>query len=877
MGKPLRLRRYVFGLGTAWTVVISASLGWNLLQMRHDLLERARMEARGSSDKDLLLQRWAAGHGGVYVPATDETPPNPNLAHINERDIETPSGRRLTLMNAAYMMRQLYSKSRERHDLRGHFTSLKPIRPGNAPDPWERTALEAFERGETEVSAVEKLDGKSYMRLMRPMITEVRCLKCHAEQGYKVGDVRGGFSVSVPLSPYLAQIPSRVLPLILGHGFIWILGLLGLVVFARTIRARVREREQAEDAVRRSEERYRAVSELTSDFAYALRMEEDGRLVSEWVTGALAQITGFTADEIRARGGWESLVAPEDKAIAQRQRQSLLAGEASTVEYRILSKNGEVRWMRDRAHPLWDKERGRVTHILGAVEDVTERTQAELDLRSSYETVVTILESIDAEVYVSDLQTYEILFMNKKMRESFGDDLVGKTCWKEFRHESQPCPHCTNPKLVDTGGRPTGVQVWEGYNPVSQRWYINHDRAVRWLDGRLVRLQVSTDITERKKMESELRKAEKLESIGVLAGGIAHDFNNLLMGIMGNISLARLQTKPGTQVFELLEQTEQASARATSLTKQLLTFAKGGEPILKATSMAGILEESAEFALRGSNVKSDLAVPEDLWPAEVDAGQISHVFHNLVLNANQAMPDGGTLRIRAKNVEVGPDHALRLTPGRYVAISVQDEGAGIPPDHLSKVFDPYFTTKQSGTGLGLATAYSIVQKHSGDITVDSPPGGGTTFRVYLPASDKDLPRAGPAMEVPVVGKGRILIMDDEEAVRDVALGMIQALGYDGVGAGDGGETIELYRQAEEGGQPFEAVVLDLTVRGGMGGKETVRHLLELDPGVRAIVSSGYSTDPVMSDFEQHGFKGVVAKPYRVSELSEALRRVIREE
>ena len=385
---------------------------------------------------------------------------------------------------------------------------------------------------------------------------------------------------------------------------------------------------------------------------------------------------------------------------------------------------------------------------------------------------------------------------------------------------------------------------------------------------------VFRDATEKQKLEEEILKAGKLESVGILAGGIAHDFNNILTAITGNISLAMRDIKPSDAIFRRLVDAESACLRAKELTYQLLTFSKGGAPVKKTVSVSEIIEDSARLALAGSNVRCKISVPDDLLPADVDEGQISQVINNLLINAVEAMPGGGVITVRAENLTAGKGDALPLAYGKYLKISIQDQGTGILPGHLRKIFDPYFTTKQKGSGLGLAICYSIVKKHDGHISVESVLGSGTTFSIYLPASSKEPARKKDSREEPIRGEGKILVMDDEAIVRDVTGQILKHLGYDVEFAGDGSEAIELYRKAKESGKPFDLVIMDLTVPGGMGGKEAILRLIEIDPDVRAIVSSGYSDNLVMSDFRQYGFKGVVAKPYKIQQLALALHNVL---
>jgi PAS domain S-box-containing protein len=383
---------------------------------------------------------------------------------------------------------------------------------------------------------------------------------------------------------------------------------------------------------------------------------------------------------------------------------------------------------------------------------------------------------------------------------------------------------------------------------------------------------VCRDITENRKLEGELHKASKLESLGLLAGGIAHDFNNILTGIFGNVSLAKM-IATDESVRERLDKAEESCMRAKEMTSQLLTFAKGGAPIKRLRAVPQLLKASCDLAVLGSNVRCDFIFTPGLWPIEADAGQITQVFNNLALNAVQAMPEGGTITVRAENVPPGAKPGLPLSASHYVKISIQDQGPGIPPQHLARIFDPFFTTKHKGRGLGLATAYSVVRKHEGLIEVESKLNQGTTFQVYLPASAQELPTDSQEQGKWLTGQGRVLVMDDEPDILSFSHVVLKRLGYEAELARDGAEAIRRYREAAEGGKPFSAVIMDLTIPGGMGGKEAIKRLLELDPKARAIVSSGYSNDPVMAEFQKHGFRGVVAKPYQIHELAKVLREV----
>lgn len=392
--------------------------------------------------------------------------------------------------------------------------------------------------------------------------------------------------------------------------------------------------------------------------------------------------------------------------------------------------------------------------------------------------------------------------------------------------------------------------------------------------ARNMRLDIFTDITERESLQNRLLNAQRLESLGVLAGGIAHDFNNILTGIMGNISMARMVLAAPDKSSRLLDNAEKATLRASELATQLLTFAKGGAPVKKTVSIRKIVEESISLALRGTNVKGVLELPGCLHDLDADEGQISQVLNNIVINAVQAMPGGGEIVVQGSNVVLEMENGFLLPPGTYVDLSFADQGCGMPEDVLQKIFDPYFTTKPGGIGLGLASAHSIIKRHGGHVEASSRAGEGTTFTLLLPSTGTTSPGSDVCDRAVLDGAGAggsVLVMDDEETIRALASEMLGHLGYEVATCSSGEEAIHKYRMAQEGNQPFSLVIMDLTIPGGMGGRESAKKILALDPCARLIASSGYSNDPVMADFRDYGFCGSIAKPYTLDELMQVVQ------
>lgn len=391
--------------------------------------------------------------------------------------------------------------------------------------------------------------------------------------------------------------------------------------------------------------------------------------------------------------------------------------------------------------------------------------------------------------------------------------------------------------------------------------------------------QIREQMERQARLEAEVQHAARLESLGVLAGGIAHDFNNLLTVIIGNLSLVMLDKKIAVSAGEFLKEIERASHRARDLAKQLLTFAKGGDPLRATVALPEIVREAAGSMLHGSSVRCDYDVPQDLWSANVDKDQITQAIQNLTLNAIEAMPKGGFIRISLANEEIPKGASSPLAPGRYVRVRISDSGEGIKPEFLSRVFDPYFSTKKAGGGLGLATVYSIIKRHDGRIEVESTPGRGATFTFWLPAGDAVAPMPPPpapaaAPTVLALRAARVLLMDDEESVRYLGAALLMQMGLKPTTVNDGAEAVKEFSAARIAGQPFDLVILDLTIPGGMGGREAMEQIRRLDPNVPAIVSSGYSNDPVLANFASYGFQAIVPKPYEIDELMETVRRLL---
>jgi PAS domain S-box-containing protein len=627
----------------------------------------------------------------------------------------------------------------------------------------------------------------------------------------------------------------------------------------------VATRTKAMMALENDIEKYQSLVDNARDLIHSVR--PDGSFL--YVNQAWKNTLGYSDKDLSGL----KLMDIVDKSFRDKCRsifQELIAGDnIDRNETVFVTKDGRKIIVEGQCTTHFQD--GKATKMTGFFRDISDRSRNEAALRESEMRYRTLFENAHDIIQIIRPDG-KLLYVNNAWRQTFGYSEEETKNLSIFDIISPDCQnHCQ-----DTFGKVISEEKTHYINTVftdknGKNVIIEGNAICTFEDGNPLYTQcIFRDITEKKKMEEELIKAQKSESIGVFAGGIAHDFNNLLQAIIGNISLAKMYINPQDKAYERLERTEKASMLAKNLTQQLLTFSKGGEHIKTVTSISEILEEATSFSLRGSKVKCQFQMAKDLLPVEVDKGQLSQVAQNLAINANQAMPDGGLLIIKAINITMSGHNVFNLPAGKYIKITFKDQGSGISKEHIAKIFDPYFSSKKTGSGLGLAISYSIIHNHGGLITADSAPGQGATFTIFLPAAHKPALSEKKSADHPATPKGRFLLLDDEEIVRDVLREMLIVLGCEADEATDGRQAIALYKKAAKKGTPYSGVIMDLTIPGGMGGKETLAKLKEIDPEVKAIVSSGYANDPTMANFREHGFCGVIPKPYKVEDLSKTL-------
>jgi PAS domain S-box-containing protein len=628
--------------------------------------------------------------------------------------------------------------------------------------------------------------------------------------------------------------------------------------------------KKAEKSLCESEEKLKNLFDSCSAGIMTYSLEDDGRLVFTGFNQAANDILGVDCSQYIGRTIEEAFPPLAETEVPDRYRRACIEG---------------IPWQTEQIN--YEDE-----HIKGAFEvnafqtapgmmatmfrDITSRKQADEKLRQSEERFRSLVENISLGVSMLNPRM-EILAMNRQMQQWFPDVDVSKNpiCHHAFNDppSEECCSYCPVVRSFSDG------LIHEAVTDTPTEDGIKHYRVlstpIKDSDGSVTHvIEVVEDITERLKMEEELHRSKKIESIGILAGGIAHDFNNLLTAIMGNISLAKRFIETDSKAYERITATEKATHRAQDLTYQLLTFSRGGAPILKSVAIDQMIHDSINFALSGTNISYSLTADSELWPVIADEGQVGQVMQNITTNAVEVMPHGGKLHISIKNYEIVEQNGLSLQPGKYLKITIQDQGPGISKEHQEKIFDPFYSTKSNGNGLGLAICFSIIKKHKGLITFETGEDSGTCFDIYLPASEKLPEPITDKKEDVIHGKGRILVMDDNESVLETASEMLCHVGYQVELAKDGIEAFNFYRKAMEAEQTYDVVILDLTVPDGMGGREAMQNILELDPDAKGIVSSGYSNAPVMTEYKKHGFSGMVKKPYRLGNLSRTVSEVI---
>ncbi|MBD3420469.1 MAG: PAS domain S-box protein [Chitinivibrionales bacterium] len=633
----------------------------------------------------------------------------------------------------------------------------------------------------------------------------------------------------------------------------------------------IAERKMQEQVLKDTLERYRALFDRSTSWVFIY----DFRGTILEANGVMLSTLGYSKNELGQIKIAELLDRGEYAKFETDTEKLKKAGkQEEPVEYTVRKKDGGTICIESEASVIYEK--GKPIAIQGIARDITERKKAEESLYESEEKYREVVERTNDGICI--IQDMQIAFANTtfaRMLEYNVEELTAKKLLDCIEPDSAQSVASTISSFFNDRKKALRFEA-TFVSKSGTKKDVELNVSYIQFEGKPAALGFIRDITEKRQIEKELQNSQKFESIGVLAGGIAHDFNNILTAILGNISLGLTEAEKGTKIYDSLQSALKASKRARNLTQQLITFSKGGSPVMQTTSIADVVRDSAHFALHGANVVCSFELEDNLWKVAIDTGQISQVINNLVLNAAQAMPDGGTVDISVANVRLKKGEVVSLRAGRYIKIVIKDTGSGIDDKDLPKIFDPFFSTRQSSSGLGLATCYSIIKQHKGHISVESTVGKGSAFSILLPATENDEVESQNDTDESVLGSGNILLMDDDPIVLKVAVQILSTLGYTVASAVNGQEATEVFKAARDKNEPFDAVILDLTIVGGMGGVETLKKLKELDPNVKAIVSSGYSNVPVMANYREYGFVDCMAKPYVMADLSKKLLPVLKE-
>lgn len=859
-----------------WTAVIVTSLVWNIHVERRQLAELVENEARSHFNKDQAFRFWASSHGGVYVPVSEETPPNPNLSHIAERDIVTPSGKQLTLMNPAYMLHQMMGQFEKLYGAKGRITSLQFFNPDNAPDEWEKKALHAFEQGADEVFEYTEIKGASYLRLMRPMVAKADCLKCHATQGYREGDIRGGVGIALPLASFKKASNDVVRQICFVYILLWLAMLPVFFFFYKKMQSRLRERMQ-------HEAEQQEWADIFKHAPWGIALSKIGKVETfsmDMMNPAFAEMHGGTIEELKGK----SYLTLIDTTCQNNVVEYLHIAEEKghhIFESLHLRKEGAPFPVEVNITVVRDSSGKKISRIMN-VQDISERKESERLIVRARDEWQRTFNAINEIIFLLD-PGLRVLRANRAAELYFDarpGELAGRQCFELFREASSPCEGCPAVKSIQEH-KSFSCQI-EHQHPERSNYFLVSSAPVFDETKKLTSIVCfAKNISEQKQLESKVRQAHKMEAIGTLAGGIAHDFNNILSPIMGYAEILS-ENLPDESVESFqARQIYSAALRARDLVQQILGFSRQTDQALQPVEPHHIVKEALK--LLRSSIPASIAIKQNIdntcGKIMADPTQIHQVVVNLCTNAYQAMMNrGGILGVSMRPLVLMAEdsvYKIGLPSGSYILIEVSDTGHGITPNMIEKIFEPYFTTKknQGGTGLGLATVHAIVHKHKGTVSVYSEPGQGTTFRVYLPQlkeEDKLAEELFFVGEENPAGTEHVLVVDDEQTVVDITRYMLMQLGYKVTVETDSPAAWELFAQQPD---VFDLVITDMAMP-KMSGIELATKILERRPELPVILCTGFSEMVNEEKAKSLGIKAYLMKPVLKSKLAASVRQAL---
>jgi len=868
-GQLLDVKRYALILVIVWVATIALLFSWHHTEISGNMVMSARTQAQDSFEQDLVYRRWSAIHGGVYVPPTERTPPNPYLSHIKTRDITTTDGMNLTLMNPAYMTRQVHELGKEQYGHQAHITSLNPIRPENAPDAWEAEALRAFERGRTRVIEIASIEGEEYLRLMRPMIAEKGCLRCHASQGYKEGDLRGGISVSVPMEPLRLIMHNQVFSVAKGYIFIFLLGLCGIVFGAWRIQSLIHQRSLSNQALRESEEKFRALYD-NAPLSYQ-SLDENGFFLD--VNPTWLKMLGYARDEVIGKR-YADFLHPDWKPDFEKNFPEFKrCGSVHDVQFKIRHKDGHYLDISFEGCIGYLPD-GSFRQTYCVFHDISARKRVEAEK----ERLLAGIEQASEAIVTTDVEG-TIEYINPAFERMTGyshDEAVGQ-----------------NPRILKSGQQNAAFysnlwktlaagEIWKG-RFVNRRkngeFYTEKATISPVIDssGRIINyVAIKADITAELARDKQLRQMQKMESVGRMAGGIGHEFNNALQSVLGFSELILLENDSSAAQRQNVSEIQKAAQHAAELTRQLMTFSRKVPTQFNPLDLNAVLFVGQQILKRALNEKIRLQFePADrLELANADTSQIMQIAMNLMVNARDAMPDGGTVTLCTGNREFMEEDRSGIPDfkaGKFVFFSVSDTGCGMNENQLAHLFDPFYTTKPlgEGTGLGLSVVYGIVEEHGGWVSVSSKPGQGSVFQVFLPVIDASAPNSSVAQDAALPGKC-ILLAEADLAVRDLTSEILKGVGYAVSFAESIDESKKLF--AAQNGS-FDLLFIDVELPGG-SGVELAEELLSQNGELAVLFISSAEDSSSEGRIVEKGY-AFLRKPFGIKKLLDAVAQVIK--
>jgi len=869
-------RQYGVAMICFWTLVILLLAILTVNNHHSNIIRDAANEARDYFRLNMFYRTWAARMGGVYV-STGKVKPNPHL-HVPNRDVRTVDNQELTLVNPAYMTRMVFESiaASSPDPVINKITSLKPRKPRNTPDEWEKKRLEVFDRREcNERAELATINGKPYLRLITSFITDATCLKCHAQQGYKIGDVRGAITISVPLSNRYVLQKDTDKNIIGGYAMLWLLGCIGISVSSL-------RRSASEDALSANERKFRTVCDWTQDWEYWVA--PDG--VMKYVSPSCYEITGYSQDEfMRDPMLLEKIIHPDQKHAFSghfKHLPSVNATEADLLEFEIVTKTGDIRWMQHLCRPIFED-----SVYLGRRASNRDITNQKLSDEKVSRLSAIVEHSNDA--IISKTLDGLVTSWNRGAEKLFGyseREMLGTPMHRLFPEDRID----EEQKILDTVASGGSVENFETVRIRKEGKKIDVSVTISPIKdtaGNIIGVsKIARDISELIKVQSDrleferhLMQTQKLESLGVLAGGIAHDFNNILMAIVGHADLALMRVNKESPAIENLRQVLEAAARASDLARQMLAYSGKGQFVIQNLNLNLLIEEMMHMLEVSISKKGVLRLNlEQSIPAvSADATQLRQVVMNLVINASEAIGDkSGVIAITTGCINCDQKYLQQvklsepLPEGLYVSLEVADTGCGMDQETMSRIFDPFFTTKFTGRGLGMAAVQGIIRGHKGAIKVYSEVGKGTTFKILLPATSlpHELFDGGAQPEDTWQGSGKVLLVDDEESVLGIGSEMLRELGFTPITANDGKEALQIFRAVPD----IAFVILDLTMP-RMDGEQCFRELRLIKPDVKVLLSSGFSEQEATQRFTGKGLMGFIQKPYRFSALKSAVQLI----